>query len=116
MIMRPDTLPDLSAKKKRHITAKTSKGFKKDFDSPFKLMITDWWLQGHSNAKTLDDAKWLEGFCSRLKENDLNLLNKGYLEELLAWHKEKTGSAAAKENSGSAVAGKNLESAVAEER
>ncbi len=128
--MGPDTL-DPPAKKKRRITGKTGKGFKKDFDSPpstllnhppssskctpFKSMVTDWWLQGHSNAKTLDGAAWLVGFYSRLKEDDLHPLDNGYLEELVTWHEETTGSVSTEENSGSAVAEENLGSAAAEE-
>jgi hypothetical protein len=38
---------------------------------------------------TTGDAPWLVGFYSRLKDEDLHLCDREYLEELLAWHEEK---------------------------
>ena len=84
---------------------RASKAFKKDFDPPpstllnclplsqkcmpFKSMVSDWWLQSHSDAKTLDGAAWPVGFYKRLKEEDLHEVNREYLRELVTWHKER---------------------------
>ena len=52
-------------------------------------MIADWWLQGHSGVKVLDGAGWLDGFYSRLKDDDLHPVDRDYLEKLVLWHEEK---------------------------
>jgi hypothetical protein len=103
----PDTRSEAPPKKKRCIATKVNKGFKKDFDvppssstllnhppssqksTPFKTMIADWWLQTHTDAKTLEGAAWLVGFHDRLEDEDLHPTDKDYLKELVAWHKEK---------------------------
>jgi hypothetical protein len=103
--MGRDTLPDHPAKKRRHVTTNAGKAFKKDFDPPpstllnrppstqtsaiFKSMVADWWLQCHPDAKTLDGAAWLVGFYDRLKDEDLHPIDREYLQDLVAWHKEK---------------------------
>ena len=103
--MGPDTLPEPSGRKRRRITTKASKGFRKDFDrppstllnrppstqkcTPFKAMISDWWLVSHPDVKTLDGAAWLMGFYNRLKEKDLHVTDREYLVELVTWHREK---------------------------
>jgi hypothetical protein len=100
-----DTMPEHPAKKRRRVTTKAGKAFKKDFDSPpssllnrppstqnctiFKSMVADWWLQSHPDAKTLGGAAWLVGFYDRLKDDDLHPTDRDYLQELVAWHKEK---------------------------
>lgn len=100
----PNTLPEPPAKKRR-VTMKANKGFKKDFDpspstlsshppsslkgTPFKSMVADWWLQSHPGAKTLIGAEWLVGFYDRLEEGDLHPIDRAYLKELVEWHKEK---------------------------
>ena len=101
--MGRDTLPEKPTKKRRRVT--TGKAFKKEFDpppstllnhppstqksTPFKPMVADWWLQSHADAKTLGGATWLVGFYDRLKDNDLHPIDREYLKELIAWHKEK---------------------------
>jgi hypothetical protein len=103
--MGPEALPEPPARKKRRVTTRGGKGFKKDFDpppstlanrppsshrcTPFKSMVAGWWLQGHPHVKTLGGATWLVGFYSRLKEDDLHPVDRGYLDELIAWHEEK---------------------------
>ncbi|SRR5258708_7493435 len=93
--------------KKRCITIKSSKAFKRDFNPPpstmlecmqllqngmpFNLMVTGWWLQKHPNAKTFGGAEWLTGFYSCLKDEDLHPINREYLKELVALHQEKEG-------------------------
>lgn len=52
-------------------------------------MVANWWLKSHPKTKTLDGAKWLMGFYGRLKEDNLHPLDREYLEELTAWHKEQ---------------------------
>src|SRR6267154_519050 len=105
MEMGPDTLLEPPARKRRRVTMKASRGFKKDFDPPpsslsnclpsshkcplFKSMVANWWLQGHPDAKTIGGAPWLVGFYDRLHEEDLHMTNSEYLKELLVWHKEK---------------------------
>jgi hypothetical protein len=105
--MGPDMLPDPRAKKRRRISVKAGKGFKREFDpppstlinrppsslksTPFKLMVADWWQQSHPDVKTLGGAAWLEGFYTRLKEEDLHSIDGEYLKELATWHKEKGG-------------------------
>ena len=105
-----DTHPEAPAKKKRRIATKVNKGFKKDFDlppssftllnhlpsfqksTPFKTMIMDWWLQIHTDAKTLEGTAWLVGFYNCLKDEDLYPTDRDYLKELVAWHKEKVSN------------------------
>jgi hypothetical protein len=102
--MGPDTLPETPARKKRRITTKVVKDFKKEFDAPpstllnrspssqkctpFRPMVMTWWLQRHPDAKILGGADWLEGLYNRLSD-DLHLLDKEYLNELVIWHGEK---------------------------
>ena len=97
-------MPEPPAKKRR-VTTKGSKAFKKEFDPPlstlsnhspssqkcmpFKSMVSGWWLQSHQDVKTLDGAAWLKGFYDRLKEDDLHLVDREYLKELAVWHKER---------------------------
>lgn len=52
-------------------------------------MVSDWWLQNHPDAKTLNGAEWLVGFYDRLKEDDLHVIDREYLTELVTWHAEK---------------------------
>jgi hypothetical protein len=101
----PEALPESQARKRRRITTKAAKAFKKEFDAPpstlmdrspsyqkctpFKPMVSDWWLQSHPEGKTLPGADWLVGFYDRMKEEDLHLVDREYLEELVAWHKER---------------------------
>jgi hypothetical protein len=101
----PEALPESQARKRRRVTTKAAKAFKKEFDAPpstlmdrspsyqkctpFKPMVSDWWLQSHPEGKTLPGADWLMGFYDRLKEEDLHLVDREYLEELVAWHKER---------------------------
>jgi len=105
--MEPDTLPDPRSKKRKHVTMRSSKIYKKEFDTPpsslmnhplssskcmpFKSMVIDWWLQSHSKVKTLNGATWLMRFHSSLKEDDLHPTNREYLKELVSWHEEKKG-------------------------
>jgi hypothetical protein len=105
MDVEPNTLPKPSGRKRRHVTTKASKGFRKDFDQLpsillncppltqkcmlFKAMISDWWLVSHPDMKTLDSAMWLMGFYDCLKEEDLYMTNREYLVELVVWHREK---------------------------
>lgn len=105
MDTEPETLPEPPTKKRRRVTTKATKSFKKEFDAPpstlldrspsyqkctpFKPMVSAWWLQGHPDGKTLDGAPWLVGFYDRLKEEDLHLVDREYLRELVAWHKER---------------------------
>jgi len=56
---------------------------------PFKLMVSNWWLLGHSNVKTLNGAEWLVGFYNCLKDEDIHPVDKEYLKELITWHREK---------------------------
>ena len=59
--------------------------------TPFKSMVTDWWLQSYSKVKTLNGAAWLMGFHSSLKKDDLHPTDRAYLKELVSWHEEKRG-------------------------
>jgi len=52
-------------------------------------MVADWWLQSHPEARITGSTLWLVGFYNRLKDEDLHLSDREYLEELLAWHKKK---------------------------
>ena len=52
-------------------------------------MVADWWLQSHPDVKTLSGAAWLVGFYDQLEEEDLHQIDREYLKELTAWHKEK---------------------------
>ncbi len=103
--MRCETLPEPLVRKRRRVNTKGSKAFKKEFDpppstllnrspssqkcTPFRSMVSDWWLQSHSDTKTLAGAAWLEGFYDRLKEDDLHKVDRDYLKELVMWHKER---------------------------
>jgi hypothetical protein len=103
--MGHDALPLEPTKKRRRVTTKAGKAFKRDFDpppstlsnrppstqkcTPFKSMVADWWLQSHPDAKTLGGATWLVGFYDRLKDLDLHPIDREYLQELVAWHKER---------------------------
>ena len=100
-----DALTGPPVRKRRHVTSKAGKAFKKDFDlplstllghtpsslkcTPFKSMVAGWWLQSDPNTKYLDGAAWLVGFYARLKEEDLHPIDREYLKELVAWHQEK---------------------------
>ncbi len=101
-----DASPEPPAKK-RHITTKSSKAFKRDFDPPpstmlecaqlsqnsmpFNSMVAGWWLQKHPNAETFGGTEWLTGFYGCLKDEDLHPIDREYLKELVAWHQEKEG-------------------------
>jgi hypothetical protein len=102
--MGPDPLPEPPARKRRR-TTNVNKSFKKDFDlspstllnrppssqkcTPFKSMVSNWWQLSHPNVKPLDGGAWLVGFYDRLKEEEIHPIDKEYLEELVAWHREK---------------------------
>ena len=97
-------VPEVPARKRRRVGTASDVGFKKEFDAPpstlsdrppssqkslpFKTMVSDWWLQSHPGAKTLDGGTWLVGFYDHMKE-DLHIINKEYLKELDVWHKAK---------------------------
>jgi len=99
------TLPEPPPKKRRRVNTKATRAFKKEFDpppstlldrlpssqksTPFKSMVSDWWLESHPEAKTLPGAAWLMGFHKCLKEEDLHLVDREYLRELMVLHKEK---------------------------
>jgi len=95
----PETLSE-PPPKRRHINTKANRAFKKKVDpppstllnclplsqksTPFKSMVSDWWLQRHPEATTLPGAAWLVGFQDHLKEEDLYLVDREYLRELAA--------------------------------
>ena len=59
-------------------------------------MVADWWLQSHPEVRITGGASRLVGFYNCLKDEDLHLSNREYLEELLAWHKEKEDAEASR--------------------
>jgi hypothetical protein len=93
-------------KKKRCMTTKTERGFKRDFDPspsrlsdrlpssrksrPLRSMVTEWWSQEHSEVKLVEGcAEWLVGFYSRPDKDELHPVDREHLEELIEWHKTK---------------------------
>ena len=93
-------------RKRRYMMTNIGRGFKKDFDPPpsrlsdrlplstksrpSKSMVTEWWSREHPEVKLVDGhVEWLVGFYDRLDNDELHLVDRGHLEELIVWHKTK---------------------------
>jgi len=93
-------------RKKQHVMANTSKGFKKEFDPRpsnmtlsecppswklklFQSMISPAWLNKHLKFKNIQPGgEWLVGFAEQLERDELHDMDWDHLDELTMWQNE----------------------------